>query len=129
MKVDPFQRRSCRPKILWSVGRNGAASQPAGDSGERGVEEQKQSSPMRNGVEDSEGGEGGEAGKKDAPPPLPRPVGLQKMHSFEGVDVLEAGKIALEKRLGATQPKAAPRQGGKLTIGTYLQKARPPVDA
>lgn len=129
MKVDPFQRRSCRPKILWSVGRNGSAPQPTGGSGEGGMEEQKQSSPVRNGVEDSEGGEGGEAGKEDTPSPEPRPVGLHKMHSFDGVDVLEAGKMALEKRLGATQPKAAPRQGGKLTIGTYLQKARPPVDA
>lgn len=53
--------------------------------------------------------------------------GLQKMPSFDGVDVLEAGKMALEKSLGAIKTRAAPREGGKLTLGKYLEKAR--VDA
>lgn len=57
----------------------------------------------------------------------PAPGGLQKMHSFGGVDVLEAGRKALEKRLSAVKAPAAPREGGRLTLGKYLEKAR--VDA
>lgn len=50
--------------------------------------------------------------------------GLRNMHSFGGIDIMEAGRAALEKRINAVKTKAAPRQGGKLTLENYLEKAR-----
>lgn len=126
---DPFKRRSCRPKILWSVGQNSptrppppsAAGGAAGDGG---------------GGAAGDANAGGGAAPGASKPPAAASVangaagesGLQDMHSFGGVDVMEAGRVALEKRVNAVKTKAAPRgEGGKLTLGKYLEKAR--VDA
>lgn len=129
---DPFKRRSCRPKILWSVGQHSPTRPPsppaaggggggaAGDANAGGAAAPGASKPpaaasVANGVA---GGAGRGAGES----------GLQDMHSFGGVDVMEAGRVALEKRVNAVKTKAAPRgEGGKLTLGKYLEKAR--VDA
>lgn len=123
-EFDPFKRRSCRPKILWSVGNSSTrppteAGGAAGDGGDGGVEEAKSESAT-NGVVPAE--EGVPDVEEEVAPS--EPTGLQKMHSFGGVDVLEAGKAALEKRLGEVKTRAAPREGGRLTLGKYLEKAR-----
>lgn len=73
------------------------------------------------------GGEGAVAAVAAADAGASGPGGLQKMHSFGGMDVLEAGRVALEKKMGAVKQTSTPRQGGKLTLGKYLEKAR--VDA
>ena len=121
VKFDPFQRRSCRPKILWSVGRNNAASPTVADAagtGAAGMAGVVGAVSGAVGTSDMDAEEG--SGVKEAAGPDPE--------QDEGVDILEAGRMALEKKLGAIRPKTAPRQGAKLTIGKYLQKARPPVD-
>lgn len=137
---DPFKRRSCRPKILWSVGQNSPPRPPAGGGGGAadgdGTEEKTAAAVGGNGAANGAGGEGAKAAPAAA---LVEPVapaggqpegegGLQSMHSsFGGVDIMEAGRLALEKRMNAVKTKAASRQGGKLTLDKYLEKAR--VDA
>lgn len=95
--------------------------------GDGGVEEQK--SELAESRADGNGGGSGSA-LTETPAVVSGSVepsdagGLQKMHSFGGIDVLEAGRTALEKRMVAVKTKSAPRAGGKLTLGKYLEKAR-----
>lgn len=93
------------------------------------MEEEKlsDSNPLAPGTSANGDGEAGAAATAAAAAGASGPGGLQKMHSFGGMDVLEAGRVALEKRIGAVKPTSAPREGGKLTLGKYLEKAR--VDA
>lgn len=117
---DPYRRRDCRPKILWSVGGasvddNGAAAgegKAPETNGPKGGEENEAAAATNGTIEADR--------QQDVP-------SLQKMHSFGGVDILEAGKAALEARIAAKQTPAVQREGGKLTLGTYLEKARFPT--
>lgn len=133
---DPFKRRSCRPKILWSVGQNSPPRPPAGGgaAGGDGTGEEKTAATAAgdSGAANGAGGEGARAAEaapavQTGGQPKGEEGGLQSMHSFGGVDIMEAGRLALEKRMNAVKTKAASRQGGKLTLDKYLEKAR--VDA
>lgn len=147
---DPFKRRSCRPKILWSVGQNSPTRPPSGGgggaAGDGGVEEEKSATGVSGNGGANGGGGGGAAGGIKAAGGAPAASGmapaavaaaaeagaqpgggLQNMHSFGGIDIMEAGRAALEKRMNAVQARAAPRGESKLTLDMYLQKAR--VDA
>lgn len=134
-QFDPFKRRDCRPKILWSVGQNSPTRAGAAAGG--GVDGGEDTSKAAGGGENDIGKGGGAAGAARSTDGEsasgnvgagdPARTGLQNMHSFDGVDILEAGKVALEKKLGAVKTRAAPREGGKLTLNKYLEKAR--VDA
>lgn len=140
---DPFKRRSCRPKILWSVGQNSPPRPPAGGggggggaAGGDGTAAAAAATASGSGAANGAGSEGAKTAAPTVAPEAEAPVGggepegaggLQNMHSFGGVDIMEAGRLALEKRVNAVKTKAASRQGGKLTLDKYLEKAR--VDA
>ena len=139
---DPFKRRSCRPKILWSVGQNSPTRPPSGGAagsgggaagdGEAAGDKSASGSGAANGGADAamtakEKGVGAAAAAAAGKVKVEPGGGLQNMHSFGGIDIMEAGRAALEKRMNAVKTKAAPRQGGKLTLENYLEKAR--VDA
>lgn len=128
MAVDPYKRRDCRPKILWSVGGNDATQTGAAASGadESGSPEQPASNDAAESSSRTSNGAGSAEtnGTHEASPP--DPSSLQRLHSFDGDDILEAGKAALEARLAARQAPAVQRASGKLSLGTYLEKARLP---
>lgn len=128
--VDPYKRRDCRPKILWSVGGNGstqagAAASGADDSGspDRSASNAAESSTRTLDCAGSAETDGTHAVSRQDLPALPR------LHSFGGDDILEAGKTALEAWLAARQAPDAQRSqtaSGELSHGTCLRNARLP---
>ncbi|CAM9730703.1 unnamed protein product [Choristocarpus tenellus] len=133
-EFDPFQRRACRPKILWSVQSNKApaSSGVPGDSpeGEGGGDEAGESKSEASEELAKDGSGAREVA--DASMQAPHAV-LQKAHSFEGRDVLEAGRAAAMSLKAKGQRMAAPassepRRSG-LSIANYLSKARKSLGA
>lgn len=126
--VDPYKRRDCRPKILWSVGGNGATQTGAALSeadGSGSPEQSASNAAAESSSRTSNGAGSAETNGTHEVSPSD-PSSLQRFHRFEGDDILEAGKAALEARLAARQAPAVQRASGKLSLGTYLEKARLP---
>ncbi|CAM9801543.1 unnamed protein product [Discosporangium mesarthrocarpum] len=134
---DPFQRRACRPKILWSVqnttaGASTAVAVGADDVNEDDYEEagggvQESKSEESEAMAAASGNEKGGGRGED------RSVALQKVHSFSGQDILELGRVAAEdvkarKALAAAPgvrgPGVPPPRRSGLTLASYLSKAR-----